>query len=537
MVRPAEPAQRQARVTGWRTRAAPGHRGPADNAPRISRWWPTAGAASAAAAVAGLILLGVQEPALAGFGIAAAWLAFAAGAWLVLRTDPRRAVPLILLGAIAIQLAALSAPPRTSTDLYRYIWDGRVQAAGIDPYRYVPAASQLTPLRDPFLWPAHGPICITSAGVSAGPSAGPEQAQPGTPGPALAPGCTRINRPGVHTIYPPVAEAYFTAVDELSPPGSGSLPIQAAAASCAIATAVLLLVGLRRLGRDPRLAVLWAWCPLVGLEAGNNAHVDVLAAFLTAAALLTIAREGGMARTASGAALLGLAVAAKITPVLVMPAVLRRRPATLTVAAAATTGIVYLPHLLAVGGGVIGFLPGYLKEEGYGSGHRFQLLSIVLPGRWATLAAVIVLAGLAVAVLRRTDPDRPSRGALVMTGAALAVTTPPFAWYAILLVVLVAIDGRAEWLALAAAGSLGTAGYATALAVVAAVSVLRRLRQRGEDWRFAGIPHLPSCHPPGAVEWRNRFRVPGAPGWAAPELRTDQRVRTSPRARAGRRSW
>jgi hypothetical protein len=486
--------------------------------------------------VAGLVLLSVQEPGLAGFSISAAWLAFAAGGWLALRTDPRQAVPLILVGAIAIQLAALSAPPRTSTDLYRYIWDGRVQAAGIDPYRYVPAASQLIPLRDPFLWPAHGPICITSGGVSPA-GAGYEHAQPGTPIPALTPGCTQINRPGVHTIYPPVAEAYFTAVDELSPPGSGSLPIQAAAAFCAIATAVLLLVGLRRLGRDPRLAVLWAWCPLVGLEAGNNAHVDVLAAFLTAAALLTLAREGGRGRTASGAALLGLAIAAKITPVLAMPAVLRRRPATLTMAVSATTGIVYLPHLLAVGGGVIGFLPGYLKEEGYGSGHRFQLLSIVLPGRLATLAAVIVLTGVALAVLRKTDPDRPWRGALMMTGAALAVTTPPFAWYAILLAVLVAIDGRAEWLALAAAGPLGTAGYATALAVVAAVSVLRRLRQRGEDWRFAGIPHLSSCHPPGAVAWRSRFRIPGAPGGAPPELGTDQRVGTSPRARAGRRSW
>ena len=484
-------------MTGWRTRVAADRRDPADTAPRISRWWPTAGSACAAAVVTSLVLLGVQEPALAGFGIAAAWLAFAAGAWLVLRIAAGRAVPLILLGAVAIQLAALSAPPRTSTDLYRYIWDGRVQAAGIDPYRYVPAASQLIPLRDPFLWPAHGPICITRDGVSSGPGAGPEHAQLGTLVSALTPGCTRINRPGVHTIYPPVAEAYFTAVDELSPPGSGSLPIQAAAAFCAIATAVLLLVGLRRLGRDPRLAVLWAWCPLTALEAGNNAHVDVLAAFLTAAALLTLARGGGRGRTASGAALLGLAVAAKITPVLAMPAVLRRRP-TLTIAAAATTGIVYLPHLLAVGGGVIGFLPGYLKEEGYGSGDRFQLLSIVLPGRWATLAAVIVLAGVAVAVLRRTDPDRPWRGALVMTGAALAVTTPPFAWYAILLVVLVAIDGRAEWLALAAAGSLGAAGYATALAVVTAASMLRRLRQRGEDCRIAGFPRLASCHPPGS---------------------------------------
>ena len=117
----------------------------------------------------------------------------------------------------------------------------------------------------------------------------------------------------------------------------------------------------------------------------------------------------------------------------------------------------YLPHLLVVGGAAIGFLPGYLEEEGYSSGHRFQLLSLVVPGRWAILAAVTVLAAVGVAVLRGTDPDRPWRGALAMTGAALAVTTPPFAWYAMLLVVLVAIDGRAEWLALAAAGPLGAA--------------------------------------------------------------------------------
>jgi len=473
--------------------------------------------------VTGLVWLGVQEPSLGGFGIGAAWPVFAAGAWLVMRTAPRRAVPLILLGAVAIQLAALSAPPRTSTDLYRYIWDGRVQAAGIDPYRYVPAAPQLTRLRDRFLWPPHGPICITASGVSSGPEAGPEPARPGAAGPALTPGCTRINRPGVHTIYPPVAEAYFTVVDELSPPGSGSVPIQAAAASFAIATAVLLLAGLRRLGRDPRLAVLWAWCPLTGLEAGNNAHVDVLAAFLTAAALLALARQGTRRRTASGAVLLGLAIAAKITPILAVPAVLRRRPATLAVAGAAATGIVYLPHLLAVGGGVIGFLPGYLEEEGYGSGHRFQLLSIIVPGRWATLAAVTVLAAVAVAVLRGTDPDQPWRGALAMTGAATAVTTSPFPWYAMLLVVLVAIDGRGEWLAVAAAGYLGSdpVGYAAALLVVAAASLLRRLRQPGEDRRVAGILLVIGCHPPASgSSGRPAPRRPGSLRKENRQLRT-----------------
>ena len=73
----------------------------------------------------------------------------------------RTAVALILLGGIAIQVAAVSAPPRQSDDLYRYIWDGRVQAAGIDPYAYVPAARQLTGLRDEFLWHPGADHCLS----------------------------------------------------------------------------------------------------------------------------------------------------------------------------------------------------------------------------------------------------------------------------------------------------------------------------------------------------------------------------------------
>src|SRR6266581_4689589 len=69
--------------------------------------------------------------------IAGAWVAFLAAAWLLRKVSRRTAVALILLGGIAIQMAALSAPPRQSNDLYRYVWDGQVQAAGIDPYQYV----------------------------------------------------------------------------------------------------------------------------------------------------------------------------------------------------------------------------------------------------------------------------------------------------------------------------------------------------------------------------------------------------------------
>jgi hypothetical protein len=400
--------------------------------------------------------------------IAAAWIAFLSAAWLLRKVPLRASVALILLGGIAIQLAAVSAPPQNSDDLYRYIWDGRVQAAGIDPYEYVPAARQLTGLRDELLWHPDAHWCVPSAYVSEHPAA------------QLAAGCTAINRPTVPTIYPPVAEAYFLGVHYLPGADQSTTPIQAAAALAAMLTTVLLLFGLRGLGRDMRTAALWSWCPTVALEAGNSAHVDVIAVGITAAALLVLATARTTRKTVLGGVLLGLAIATKVTPVLTVPAVLARgdragpggrppgtprdrgdpSPRTplghrrLTVLAAAGSAFVavYVPHVIAVGGKVIGFLPGYLKEEGYTSGTRFGIIGLFAGGRAAIAVAVLVLAVVALAVLRYSDPDEPWRGAVVMTGAALAVTTPPWQWYALLLVMLVALDGRPEWLAFAAGG-------------------------------------------------------------------------------------
>jgi hypothetical protein len=496
-------------------------------------------AGAALTVVTGLIVR--QYPALAGLqplGLyAVAWAVFAAGAWLVLRVPARRALPVILLGALAIQVAAVTAPSAGSDDLYRYVWDGRVQLAGIDPYRYPPDAPQLAGLREPFLWPASGPYCVGQ------PAPPPLSAPPGAsvvPPPQVPPGCTQINRPRVHTIYPPVAQAYFTAVSAIAvgvagPGGAGTLPIQAAGALLALATTVLLAAGLSRLGRDPRLAVLWAWCPVTDLQSGNGAHVDTLAVFLTAAALLVLARPGRRRRALGGGVLLGLAIATKITPVLAAPAVLRRRPVTVAAAIGGATATVYLPHLLAVGGAVIGFLPGYLAQDGYATGDRFKLLSLVLPGPAAAVAAVAVLAIVGLAVTRWTDPDRPWRGALIMTGAALAVTTPALLWYSMLLVMLVVLDGRAEWLALAAARYLTPThpmrslpgltlpwadqiGYAAALAVIAAVSLIRLARRR-RDRRVTAVPApaIPVPALPEAAQPEPAIPVPALPEAARPE--------------------
>jgi hypothetical protein len=451
----------------------------------MGRWTGAAAVASATVAGGVLALLVAQPRAWAApmppgvrvlVFVGGAWLVFVVGVLLVRRLAPRPAVALILVGGVVLPLAAGFAPPRSSDDLYRYIWDGRVQAAGIDPYRYVPAAAELVGLRDEFLWPRNSAWCVVAGDT--------------VPDGHVVPGCTLINRPLAHTIYPPVAQAYFLGVHAVSPPGTRHVPVQLAASALAAATTVLLLVAMRARRADPRHAVLWAWCPGVAVEAGSNAHVDVLAVFLTGLGVVALARARDRRGTAVGAALVGLAVATKLTPAVVGPALLRRHPVTVALAAAGTVVAVYVPHVLDVGTAVVGHLPGYLAEEGFDDGSRFALLSWLVPARIGGVVAIGILVVAAVRVALTADPGRPWLGAATMTGTALLVAGPAYPWYALLLVMLVGLGARPEWLAVVAAGyvaqyaaelSLTPAeaqrlGYGAALVVVVTGAVVRRRR-------------------------------------------------------------
>ncbi|MFD6184599.1 glycosyltransferase 87 family protein [Streptomyces goshikiensis] len=426
----------------------------------------------------------VTDPAALSWWYAGCWVLFA-GALLALRRVPaRRVVPLVLAGALAVAATGLVAAPRTSTDSYRYAWDGRVQAAGISPYDHAPRDAEPARLRDPWLFPT-GAAC-----------AGPDRAA--IPHPAGTPAhCTRINRPAVHTIYPPVAEAYFLVVDLLSPEGARHKPLQIGAGLLSLGVTGALLLILRRRGGDPRQAAYWAWCPAVPVEAVNNAHVDVLGVLLAVAGLgLVAAREPG--RRAAGGLLLGAAVATKLMPAIVLPGALAgvrrvRDAAVVLLPAAAFAALAYVPYVLLSRGSVFGYLGGYVEEEGYedaSSGSRYVLLRLVLPDDWALPVLLVVLAGLCLYVLRRGDPRRPWSGALLVTGWAFVLLTPGYSWYALLLVALVALDGRWEWLGVPVAGAavyvtgqvfgsretVGGLAYGLAALLVVTVTALRRPR-------------------------------------------------------------
>ncbi|MEU9037323.1 glycosyltransferase family 87 protein [Streptomyces sp. NPDC048352] len=407
---------------------------------------------------------------------AAAWALFGAAAWSLRRVPGRYVVPLVAAGALLVAAAGLTGPPLTSTDSFRYAWDGRVQAAGVSPYDHAPADPALRDLRDDWLFPRGAAAC-----------AGPDRV-------AVEPGvCTRINRPAVHTLYPPVAEGYFALVHALSPAGVRHKALQAGGALLSLGVTAALLVVLRRRRALPRTAAYWAWCPAVAVEAVNNAHADVLAVLLSVAALGVVVR-----RRALGGALFGLAVAAKLLPAVLLPGALAgvrrgRDAAALLVPVAAVVGLVYLPYVLASRSSVFGYLGGYAEEEGYGdpgAGGRYALLRLVLPDSWAVPAVVLGMLAVVAYVWRRGDPERPWSGALLVTGAAFLLMTPGYSWYALLLVALVALDGRGEWLGVApagaavyvggglAGGAVGELAYGLAGAAVLAGWAVRR-RARG----------------------------------------------------------
>ena len=402
------------------------------------RSWVVAGFAVAALAGLGLCLDFVTGPPLrnAGWGLLvrlAVWaVAWAAGVLCALRLPRRVAVPAVFAVALILRLAALAGQPILSDDLSRYAWDGRVQVSGTDPYRYAPDAPEVAGLREEWLWPD---------------TEGCDRLQ-------RPEGCTRINRASVRTIYPPVAQAWFTVVYRVAGIGAHHKAWQAAGLLGDVALVALLPAVLRAYKRDERWAALYALSPIPVLEVVNNGHVDGLAALFAVLALFAFARR----RPGWAGALVGAAAMVKLYPAVlglafVAAVGIRKRAPLLRLigGAAAVVVLGYMPHVAAVGLRVLGYLPGYLREERYAEGGRYLLAGLLgLPAGPTAVLAAAGVAAVAVWVLFRR-PDAP-RGCAALVGALLLAITPVQPWYTVTLLAVAAVAVRPAWSAVALAG-------------------------------------------------------------------------------------
>ncbi len=320
---------------------------------------------------------------------------------LVLRggTTPRTTW-LVLAVALLLRAIVLPGPAFLSNDINRYVWDGRVQVAGINPYRYMPADPALAALRDATVFPF-------------------------------------INRADTaRTIYPPAAEALFFLTQWLA---SGVLAVKVAMVGAELVAIGALLALLGRAGLPRAQILVYAWHPLPVWEFAGNGHVDALAIAFVALALLAAAADR---QALAGIALAG-AVLAKLLPGVLLPAIWRGSGAgralgwKLPAAFVATLIAAYLPYL-GVGADVLGFLPGYAGEEGITSGRGIYFINLIaqlvrLPpwaGRAYLAGGLAVLALLGVRMLARPVTAAGVAGDALLLGSVLMVLlTPHYAWY------------------------------------------------------------------------------------------------------------
>ena len=320
---------------------------------------------------------------------------YAAAVIIVLRHRVGRgALAIVFIAAVVARAIALPAPTLLSTDVSRYVWDGRVQAAGVNPYRYVPADPELANLRDGAIYP-------------------------------------HINRADYAvTIYPPVAEMMFFLATRVS---ESVTMMRLTMIGFEAVTVLALLALLEQDGRPAARVLIYAWHPLPIWEFAGTGHVDAAAIALMTLAMLAALRER---RVLAGIA---LAAGTLIKPfvLLVAPPLWRRWDWRLPAAFAVTAVVCYLPYL-SVGPGVLGYLGGgYQDEQGYLDGKGFFLVALLrrlglpAPGglAFATFAA-LVLAAVALALAFRAKPGgRDPAVFLPLPAAAVLLASPHYAWY------------------------------------------------------------------------------------------------------------
>lgn len=320
-----------------------------------------------------------------------------------------RSLWLIFAVAIVLRVALLTLEPLLSTDIYRYIWDGRVQAAGINPYRHIPADPALAALRDTAIYP-------------------------------------NINRVDYAvTIYPPVAQMFFFVVTRL---GESVTVMRLALLACEAVTVTMIWLMLRQMGQPVTRLVAYLWHPLPMWEIANSGHIDALMVALMMTGLWLVIR-GNVLR---GVAAVALGALAKPLALLALPACWRpwgwRMPA-LAVAVAAAC---YAPYLSA-GAGVLGFLPEYLREERIVDGGDNWWLTLwrsVMGAHPADAGVYVALVGVVLgglAVIAAFRRDRSPQTVLDDTArlllAFLLLLLPRYPWYFLAITPFVALRGSA----------------------------------------------------------------------------------------------
>jgi alpha-1,6-mannosyltransferase len=322
------------------------------------------------------------------------------------QADRRTLVGIVVFAALMQGVLIFSRPTLTD-DMYRYVWDGRVQAHGISPYRYPPNSPELLFLRDKEIYPS-------------------------------------INRKPTVTVYPPAAEAAYSLLGRIWPDNIHWF--QTAMAAGGLLAGILLMGLLRDLGYSPARALIFLWSPLLVFETAHAAHVDGLVLPLLVGAWWARVRK----KDALVGLLLGVATAMKFYPALLLPLLWRpQHPKarwTIPLTFITAIGTFYAPYMLISETSVFGYLPGYFKETFNISplvsmlGHFLDDLHLNFSYRLVTLSiGIIVVVAIWCFFHPAADAETALRRCIWPIGIVTLFSRDLFAWYMLWLLPLIAI--------------------------------------------------------------------------------------------------
>ena len=327
----------------------------------------------------------------------------------------------VLVIALQLRIPMFFTEPTLSDDVWRYLHDGRAQAAGINPYAYAPDDPRTVQYR------------------------GPEFA--------------RINHPQLPTIYPPVAQfAFRLAVATPDPLLAWRLLILAAELTILIAGALLL----KRHGLPPANLALYAWHPLAIVEGIGSAHLEPIGiAFLVVTAFFVT--RGFPGRTGAS---LAASVAAKLVaaPLLIFST---RNTRTLLFFIAVLSAV-YLPFILD-GSNAFGSFR-IFSETWESNGSVFALIAPMIGGRQYRLLAAAVIIGLLGLLKWKQNQFVDAALAFFLTLFLLSPVVHP--WYLLWLVPFLAMRARPFDL-------IGCTALAWTITVVLAYSAQEQLLATG----------------------------------------------------------
>jgi hypothetical protein len=315
---------------------------------------------------------------------AAASIIYLYAIWLISRgrVSTRSGLWVCLALAVLCRAPLVPVEPTLSDDIYRYVWDGRIQGVGLNPYQAVPA--------DPALAALHTNVT------------------------------RKMNHPALPTLYPPFAEWVFRGIAAM---GQSVIAFKVTFVLLDLAIIGLLLRWLVSSGWSPWLVLAYAWNPLVILEVAGSGHLDVVGALLLMVSFLAFSnRIGWLAAIAFVAA-----VEVKFVPIVLAPLFWRRirvRDAAIAVGFGLLLAWPFMGGALAA---PIGALPTYLAKWRF-NGPAYAMVESLF--RTRALVALPVVAGLAVAVWfrRRSGEFAPSAWAWPM-GVAMLLSPTVYPWY------------------------------------------------------------------------------------------------------------